>query len=104
MTEIYKHHSEKGMYKCSKCGNKLFSSDAKFDSGTAWPSFRKAEKEGVSTKDDFSLGMRRTELLCKKCQHHLGHVFDDGKMCGDSHKEAGKRFCILSSALKFEEK
>jgi len=104
MAEIYKENWEKGVYKCSKCGNPLFSSEDKFDSGTRWPSFRKAMKQGVSTNPDNSLFMKRTELLCKKCKQHLGHVFDDGKESGDTHKEAGKRFCILSSTLDFKEK
>jgi len=104
MSEIYKDHWEKGAYKCSKCGSILFSSDAKFDSGTIWPSFRKAEKDAVSMEPDYSLGMARTELLCEKCKQHLGHVFADGRLCGDKHPEAGKRFCILSDALKFDKK
>ncbi|QQG38987.1 MAG: peptide-methionine (R)-S-oxide reductase MsrB [Candidatus Woesearchaeota archaeon] len=102
--EIYKNNWEKGVYKCSKCKHPLFKSDDKFDSGTRWPSFRKSVKEGVATKQDTSFFMVRTELLCKKCKQHLGHVFDDGKIVGDKHPEAGKRFCILSSALKFESK
>lgn len=102
--EIYKEHWEKGTYTCLKCGNPLFSSDDKFNSGTAWPSYRKAMPDAVDTKPDYSLFMKRTELLCQKCKAHLGHVFDDGKLCGDTHPEAGKRFCILSSALKFETK
>ena len=61
-------------------------------------------KNGVETKPDFSNFMHRTELLCRKCKNHLGHVFDDGKLCGDAHPEAGKRYCILSSTLKFEKK
>jgi len=101
--EIYKEHWEKGIYKCSKCGNPLFSSKDKFDSHTAWPSFRKSMKNSVSTEPDHSLFMERTELLCKKCKAHLGHVFDDGHF-SDTHPEAGKRFCILSSVLKFEKK
>lgn len=104
MAEIYKDHWYKGVYKCSKCGHSLFSSDAKFDSGTRWPSFRKSKKDGIVTKRDFSFLMIRIELLCGKCKHHLGHVFKDGKLCGDKHPEAGKRYCILSSALKFQKK
>ena len=101
--EKYKNNWEKGMYVCPKCGNKLFNSNAKFDSGTAWPSFREAVKGSVETKPDNSLGMRRTEIICAKCKNHLGHVFNDGKICGDTHRKAGKRFCVLSDALDFKE-
>ena len=82
MKEVYKNNWEKGVYKCSKCGHKLFSSSDKFDSGTRWPSFRKDMKGGTSTKKDLSFLMIRTELLCNKCRQHLGHVFKDGKACG----------------------
>ena len=99
--EIYKDNWERGLYKCSKCGNILFNSSDKFESGTKWPSFRKAMKGGVSMQPDTSLGMERTELICKKCGNHLGHIFDDGKTCGDVHPDAGNRLCILSSSLKF---
>jgi len=102
MEERYKNHWDEGMYVCSKCGNRLFSSDAKFNSGTQWPSFRKTMANSVKTRDDYSLGMHRTELVCSKCEEHLGHVFDDGKACGDTHPEAGKRYCILSDALRFK--
>lgn len=102
--EKYKDTWKEGKYVCAKCSHPLFRSDDKFDSGTSWPSFRKSMPKSVATQDDFSLGMRRTELLCSKCKHHLGHVFDDGKTCGDKHPEAGMRYCILSDALKFKEK
>lgn len=102
--EPYTDHWEKGMYKCPKCGQTLFESDTKFKSGTRWPSFRKAIPGAVSTKPDNSFGMERTEILCAKCGNHLGHVFDDGRSCGDSHPEAGMRYCVLSSALKFDQK
>ena len=102
--EPYAKKSDQGRYKCAKCGTLLFDSDTKFDSGTQWPSFRKELPDSVATKMDYSSGMARVEILCKKCGQHLGHVFDDGRLCGDSHKEAGKRFCVLSSALAFEEK
>ena len=102
--ETYAKFSGKGVYRCAKCGARLFGSGAKFDSGTRWPSFRREEKGGVTTRMDYSLGMARVEILCKRCGRHLGHVFDDGKACDDRHKKAGKRFCVLSSALKFEEK
>jgi methionine-R-sulfoxide reductase len=103
MTEIYKDHKKEGTYKCSKCGYPLFTSSSKFNSGTRWPSFRKGMNDAIVTKDDNSHGMHRIEILCKKCDHHLGHVFDDGKTCGDTDKEAGKRFCVLSDALDFED-
>lgn len=102
MTEVYKNHWESGLYHCAQCGNPLFDSEAKFNSGTAWPSFRKAVEQGVSTQPDNSHGMQRVELLCGKCHLHLGHVFDDGKYCGDTHPEAGERYCILSEALQFK--
>lgn len=92
-----------GMYKCKKCGTQLFESGAKFKSGTIWPSFRKAIKGNVSTRPDDSHGMHRTEVLCTKCGEHLGHVFDDGKIVGDTHSEAGQRYCVLSDALDFKE-
>jgi peptide-methionine (R)-S-oxide reductase len=101
MNEVYKEHWEQGRYHCAKCGHPLFDSSAKFRSGTAWPSFRKAEADAVATQPDNSFGMERTELLCKACGLHLGHVFDDGRYCGDTHPEAGERYCILSEALDF---
>ena len=89
-------HKGKGMYVCADCGAELFSSDAKFDSGTGWPSF--SEAKGVKLIDDFSHGMHRIEVQCSKCGGHLGHVFDDGP------KPSKKRFCINSCALEFEGK
>ena len=94
----------KGKFKCSKCGAALFDSRAKFKSGTQWPSFREAKREAIEAKPDYSYGMVRTEILCAKCGQHLGHVFDDGKICGDTNPKAGKRFCVLSDSLKFEKK
>lgn len=93
---------EAGVYKCKKCGAPLFDSDSKFKSGTIWPSFRKTVPDTVGEKLDESHGMIRTEIVCKNCGEHLGHVFPDGKECGDTHPEAGKRFCILSDALEFK--
>jgi peptide-methionine (R)-S-oxide reductase len=99
-TGAYVNNHEKGMYKCAICGTELFSSDTKFDSGTGWPSFTDAANlEHVVLKEDDTLGMSRTEVLCKTCGAHLGHVFDDGP------KEAGgKRYCINSVCLQFEQK
>jgi peptide-methionine (R)-S-oxide reductase len=89
---------EKGMYRCAVCGAELFSSDTKFDSGTGWPSFTNpANLEHVELKQDNSLGSSRTEVVCKNCGAHLGHVFDDGP-----DEAGGKRYCINSVCLEFE--
>jgi peptide-methionine (R)-S-oxide reductase len=95
------HLDEKrdGMFRCVGCGTELFSSDTKFDSGTGWPSFTDPENlENVELRFDDSYGMRRTEVVCKTCDAHLGHVFDDGP------GESGQRYCINGCALSFEEK
>lgn len=86
-----------GMYKCVACGNPLFSSDAKFDSGTGWPSFDQALPGAVKFIDDNDHGMRRTEVVCAQCGGHLGHVFDDGPT------QSGKRYCLNSVCLEFGE-
>ena len=94
----YVQTKEKGMYRCRACGAALFSSDAKFDSGTGWPSFSEpAHREHVVLREDPGPGMRRTEVLCKKCGSHLGHVFDDGP--GD---RGGQRYCINSVCLSLD--
>ncbi|RJQ14363.1 peptide-methionine (R)-S-oxide reductase [Candidatus Parcubacteria bacterium] len=91
---------DKGMYVCSACGAELFSSDTKFDSGTGWPSFTEpANFENVELEDDFSHGMHRTEVRCKRCGSHLGHVFDDGP-----EEKGGKRYCINSVCLDLKKK
>jgi peptide-methionine (R)-S-oxide reductase len=91
---IYNDTKTPGVYRCVVCESELFSSDAKFDSGSGWPSFfEPAASEAVTVKDDFSLGMRRTEVECAECGAHLGHVFPDGP------QPTGDRFCLNSASL-----
>jgi peptide-methionine (R)-S-oxide reductase len=98
-TGKYWNTHEQGVYKCAICGTELFSSTTKFDSGTGWPSFTEPTNlERVELKEDLSHGMKRTEVLCKKCGAHLGHVFDDGP--GPDKK----RYCLNSVCLELEKK
>jgi peptide-methionine (R)-S-oxide reductase len=93
---LYNNH-EKGVYECVACGQSLFSSDTKFDSGTGWPSFDSPiNLEHVELHEDNSFFMRRTEVVCKNCGAHLGHVFDDGP-----RETTGQRYCINSVSLNF---
>ena len=99
-TGPYWNSHDDGVYRCAGCGAELFSSDAKFDSGSGWPSFTDPAFAGaVETRPDKSLFMRRTEVVCKRCGGHLGHVFDDGPA-----DKGGMRWCINGCALDFDKK
>ncbi len=98
-TGKYVDEHTKGMYACAVCGSELFSSDTKFDSGTGWPSFTEpANLQHIELKEDDEYGIKRTEVTCKNCGAHLGHVFDDGPA-----DKGGKRYCINSVCLDLKE-
>jgi peptide-methionine (R)-S-oxide reductase len=93
----YNLHFDEGFYACKACGNKLFASDQKFESGCGWPSFdNQVSKDAIVTHRDTTMGMIRTEVLCGNCGGHLGHVFNDGPT------ESGLRYCVNSASLDFE--
>jgi len=99
-TGKFLHNEQAGTYTCASCGNELFMSAHKFDSGSGWPSFYDVIKKGVvKLKDDNSLGMHRVEVVCAKCGGHLGHLFDDAK-----NQPTGQRYCVNSLSLDFKPK
>ncbi len=106
-TGKYLNTKDAGMFKCAACGNPLFLSETKFESGTGWPSFADViDKGNVELREDVSGGMARTEVVCAKCGAHLGHVFEDGPTTGSAGKptSTGKRYCINSVCLDFEKR
>jgi len=95
----YYHFDKSGVFSCAACGNKLFDSKDKYDSGSGWPSFTRVIEEGaVEYRDDYKLSHKRTEVICSKCGSHLGHLFHDGP------EPTNNRYCINSTSLDFEER
>ncbi|MCW5737476.1 MAG: peptide-methionine (R)-S-oxide reductase MsrB [Enhydrobacter sp.] len=97
-TSPLNHEKRRGIFRCAGCGEPLFDSSTKYESGSGWPSFYAPMPDAVATTTDVSHGMTRTEVLCAKCGGHLGHVFPDGP------RPTGERYCMNGAALKFEEK
>ena len=96
---IYWDHKDEGIYRCKCCDTPLFASDGKYDSGCGWPSFDRAfDEQAIEYREDRSHGMIRTEILCRNCGCHLGHVFDDGPA-----ETTGRRFCVNSASIRFED-
>lgn len=91
----YNMHFENGFYKCKGCGNKLFESNSKFDSGCGWPSFDECIENSIEYKKDYKIGVLRIEILCSKCEGHQGHVFDDGPT------KTKQRYCVNSASIDF---
>ena len=96
-TGVLLHEKRDGMYRCAACGAVLFPSTAKFESGTGWPSFDQALPGAIQVREDDSHGMHRSEVVCAQCGSHLGHLFDDGPTT------TGKRYCVNSVCLAFDE-
>jgi len=98
-TGKFVNHKENGVYVCAGCGNELFSSDTKYESGSGWPSFwDQVSEDSIERREDNSNGMKRIEIVCKKCSGHLGHIFDDGP------NPTGLRYCVNSVSLDFKSK